>query len=64
MNTKALRHVRKLFCHENAPRSVQRHNCRQWVRSIRFLGDKWLLAKPINRIDVEKSAASNTLGNG
>ena len=62
MKTQALRHVRKLFCHENAPRSVQRHNCRQWVRLIRFLGDKWLLAKPVNRIDEAKSTTSHTSG--
>lgn len=51
MNTTALRHVRKIFCHEHSPRNVQRHNCRQWVKSIRFLGDRWLLATPVTRKD-------------
>ena len=32
-----------------ADRLTNRHNQRQWIRSIRFLGDKWLLAKPINK---------------
>ena len=31
-----------------ADRKTNRHNQRAWVRSIRLLGDKWLLAKPIN----------------
>lgn len=26
---------------------TNRHNQKAWVRSIRFLGDKWLLAAPI-----------------
>lgn len=49
MNTRVLRHVRRIFCHPMAPRSVQRHNCRQWVKSVRQLGDRWLLATPVNR---------------
>jgi hypothetical protein len=32
-----------------ADTKTNRHNQRQWIRSIRFLGDKWLLAKPINK---------------
>ena len=30
-------------------RNIDRHNQRAWVRSIRFLGSKWLLAQPIRR---------------
>lgn len=40
-----LRQARRLFCHPLAPRSVQRHNIRQWVKSLRLLGYKWLLAR-------------------
>lgn len=47
MNTAALRHVRELFHCGN--RRIDRHNQRAWVRSVRFLGDKWLLAKPVQR---------------
>jgi hypothetical protein len=50
MNTQALKQVRSMFCVEGVPSSVQRHNCRAWVKSIRFLGDKWLLAKKVERI--------------
>ena len=49
MNVTALRRVRKLFNSPDAPARVNRHNQRQWVRSIRYLGDKWLLAKPVER---------------
>lgn len=49
MNTTALRRVRQLFNAENVPAHINRHNQRQWVRSIRFLGDKWLLAKHVER---------------
>ena len=41
MNTTRLRQARRNFVHPMAPRSVQRHNIRQWVRCIRMLGDKW-----------------------
>ena len=40
-----LRQARRLFCHPLAPRSVQRHNMKSWVKSLRQLGDKWLLAR-------------------
>lgn len=47
MNVQALKKVRNMFCVEGVPIRTQRHNCRQWVRSIRYLGDKWLLATPM-----------------
>jgi len=48
MNTTHLRRVRRLYVNPDTPRHVQRHNMRQWCISVRMLGDKWLLAKPIN----------------
>ena len=49
MNVTYLRRVRRLFCSDpTVPRTTQRHNCKQWVKSVRHLGPKWLLAKPIN----------------
>ena len=51
MNTKMLRHVRTLYNTEGVDKRINRHNQRQWVRSIRFLGDKWLLATPVQRKD-------------
>lgn len=40
-----LRQARRMFCHPLAPRTVQRHNMKSWVKSLRQLGDKWLLAR-------------------
>jgi hypothetical protein len=50
MNVQALKTVRRLFCIEGVPAHVQRHNCQQWVKSIRFLGNKWLLAKQVSKL--------------
>jgi hypothetical protein len=49
MKTKMLKRARHLFCHAYVPTSTARHNMRQWVRSIRQLGDRWLLAKNVRR---------------
>lgn len=47
MNTTMLRKARELW--RTGIRDLDRHNQRAWVRSIRFLGDKWLLAHSIRR---------------
>ena len=52
MKTNALRHVRKLFNSEWIPPEHNRSYQRQWVRQVRLLGDKWLLAKPIQRANI------------
>lgn len=49
MNTQALKTVRRLFCIDGVPTHIQRHNCKQWVKSIRHLGNNWLLAKQVER---------------
>lgn len=49
MNTRILKHVRTLFVHEMVPTSTARHNMRQWVRSVRRLGDKHLLANKVSK---------------
>jgi hypothetical protein len=49
MKTNMLTRARNHF--SCADTKTNRHNQRAWVRSIRFLGDKWLLAKPINAKD-------------
>lgn len=51
MKTNVLKHVRQLFNTEGVDVRINRHNQRQWVRSVRHLGDKWLLAKPVQRKD-------------
>lgn len=50
MNTQMLRRVRRLFNNEFAPRHIRRHNMRQWVRSVRHLGDEWVLRKHQERV--------------
>jgi len=51
MNTKYLTHARSLFATYDAPPSTIRRYQRQWVQSIRRLGDKWLLAHHVQRLD-------------
>lgn len=51
MKTQVLSHVRQLFNVDHVPRHINRHNQRQWVRSVRHLGDRWLLAKKVTRKD-------------
>lgn len=48
MKTAMLTRARRLFQHPDVPAAIARHNMRQWARSIRHLGDRWLLARPIN----------------
>jgi hypothetical protein len=48
MNTTMLSRARKLW--NTGRRDLDRHNQRAWVRSIRLLGDKWLLAHSIERV--------------
>ena len=40
-----------MFASYDAPPKVIRSYQRQWVRSVRKLGDKWLIAKQIERIE-------------
>jgi hypothetical protein len=47
MKTNMLTRVRKHF--DCADTKTNRHNQRAWVKSIRFLGSRWLLAHPINQ---------------
>lgn len=50
MKTHVLKRVRELFAVSYVPIHIQRHNQRMWVRSVRQLGDRWLLAKSIRRV--------------
>ena len=49
MKTQALKTVRRLFNVDYVSREQNRHNQRAWVRSVRFLGDKWLLANHVEK---------------
>lgn len=50
MQVERLKQARRLFTHDMADREVVRHNMRAWVRSVRSLGARWLLAKPQERL--------------
>jgi hypothetical protein len=54
MNTTVLKHVRSLFNVDYVPAHTNRHNQRQWVRSVRRLGNRWLLAQPVTRLQSAK----------
>ena len=49
MNTTRLKQARRLFVHQGVELSTARHNIRQWARSLRLLGDKWLFAIPVEK---------------
>lgn len=49
MNVRMLKHVRQLWNVPFVPQEVNRANQRKWVQSVRRLGDKWLLARHIER---------------
>ena len=46
-----LRTAIRLYRNPLAPKRTQRHNQRAWLRSIQFLGDRWLLARKVERIE-------------
>lgn len=48
---KLLRRARRLYSVPDVPASINKHNRHQWVRSVEFLGDRWLLAIPQGRIE-------------
>lgn len=47
MKTNILKRVRRHF--NCGIRHIDRHNRLAWIASVRYLGDKWLLAKPMAR---------------
>lgn len=47
MNTKMLSKARRLWATGN--RALDRRNQREWIRAIRVVGDKWLLAEYVQR---------------
>lgn len=47
---KLLRRARELWNVDYAPPEINRRNRHHWVRAVNRLGDKWLLAKQIDRL--------------
>lgn len=50
MKTHMLTRVRRLWNSPFVPTEVNRRNQRAWIRSIRLLGDRWLLAQHVGRV--------------
>jgi hypothetical protein len=51
MNTKLLKTGRRLWCIGHADRETQRANMRKWVRSLRQLGSRWVMATQETKLD-------------
>lgn len=51
MNTKLLITARRLWCVGHADRATQRANMRKWVRSVRMLGNRWIMAAPEPKLE-------------
>lgn len=45
-----IKHALRLWNVPYVPRETNRANARKWIRSVQLLGDKWLLAKKIERL--------------
>jgi len=44
------KHALRLWNVPHVPREVNRSNARKWLRSVELLGDRWLLAQPVRRV--------------
>lgn len=54
MNTSLLRMAVRLYSNPLAPKRLNRHNQRQWLRSVQLLGDNWLLMKKFGRLQTPR----------
>lgn len=52
MKAEMLRRARRNWCTTTVPMSTNRANIRKWVRAVRMLGDRWILAKQVTRKEV------------
>jgi hypothetical protein len=51
MNTAILKRARELWAINDVPRDIARYNIRAWVRSVRQLGEKHILAIKVTKKD-------------
>ena len=49
------RKARVIYNNDMVPEHINQHNQRKWVRAVLRLGDRWLIAKPIGRLDESQS---------
>jgi len=56
MTTEQLRRkARVMYNNDMVPDHTNQHNQRKWVRAVLRLGNHWLIAKPIGRLDANQS---------
>lgn len=48
--TQLVKHALKLWNVPHVPKEINRANARKWIASVERLGDRWLLAKKVERI--------------
>jgi hypothetical protein len=61
MNTRLLTKVRTHFNCDLVSREQNRSNQRKWVRAVRMLGDRWLLAGSVPKLPVLTDAVPEYL---
>lgn len=51
-----IRHAKRLFDFDGVPARTRRHNRHQWVRSVQFLGPRWVYWETVTlrRLDAQK----------
>jgi hypothetical protein len=49
------RKARVIYNNDMVPEHINRHNQRKWVRAVIRLGDHWLIAKPLGRLNATES---------
>jgi hypothetical protein len=49
MKTDLLKTSRKLWNVDYMPRELNRYNQLKWAQAVASLGDRWLLAKPVEK---------------
>ncbi len=49
MNMQMMRRAVRLYSYDLAPLHINKANRRAWLRSVAMLGDKWLIAKPVQK---------------
>lgn len=45
-----LRHAVRLWNIPHVPREINRANARKWIAAVERLGDRWLLARKVGRL--------------
>jgi hypothetical protein len=55
MTEKLRKKARQIYNNDMVPEHTNRHNQRKWVRAVLRLGNHWLVAKPIGRLDATQS---------